>query len=195
MGYRSQVAFKTTSEGFSILQQRESEQEDEELKLLKHASEIKVSKAGNYRVDWDWIKWYDSYRDIQFFEAGLSTLEAMDIPFAFVRIGEDSDDCEQRYHYPDDGEMPDEIQSLEIVRDINDDEWGSYEQYKPEDEADDTTHITNIMFDLFDKYEEHDDIKDALRSLASEGDVSDEEYAFAVMNWDKLVELWDKTRI
>ncbi|MBR2492935.1 MAG: hypothetical protein IKB64_05720 [Paludibacteraceae bacterium] len=195
MGYRSQVAFKTTSEGFAIIQKRESEQEDEDLKLLKHADEIKVSKAGNYRIDWDWIKWYDSYKDISFFMESLDKLEEMDIPYAFVRIGEDSDDTEQKYHYPDDGEMPDEIQSLEIVRDINDDEWGSYELYKPEDEPDDTTHISNIMFDLFEEYEEHDEIKDALRSLVSEGEVSDEEYTYALLNWDELVKVWEKARI
>ena len=194
MGYRSQVVFKTTSEGFAIIQKRESEQEDD-IKLLKYAESIRVSSKGNYRIDWEWIKWYDSYKEIQFFMESLDELERMGIPYAFVRIGEDSDDTEQKYNYPDDSEMPDEIQSLEIVRDVNDDEYGSYEHYVPEDTADDSTHISNIMFDLFDKYENHDDIKDALRSLNSEGEVTDEEYTFALLNWDKLLEVWSKARI
>lgn len=192
MGYRSTVAVKTTSEGFAIIQKRESEQPDEDLKLLKYAESIRVTPAGNYRIDWEWIKWYDEYKEIQYFNESLDLLEEMGIPYSFVRLGEDSNDVEHRCNYVDD--MPDAIQSLEPVVDINDDEYGSYEHWTP-DEADDMTHISDIMFDLFDKYENHDDIKDALRSLCSEGDVSDEEYAFAVLNWDKLLELWTKTRI
>ena len=36
--------------------------------------------------------------------------------------------------------------------------------------------LKEILFDLFEQYEEADDIKDALRSLSSNGEITDEEY-------------------
>lgn len=192
MGYRSQVAVKTTSEGFAIIQKRESEQPDEELKLLKLAESIRVTPTGNYRIDWDWIKWYEGYDNIKYFIESLDKLEELDIPYSFVRIGEDANDIEHKCNWTDD--IPSTIQSLEPVVDINDDEDGSYEDWRAPAE-DDMTHITNIMFDLFDKYENHDDIKETLRSLCSEGSITDEEYYCAMSNWDKLLDIWTKTRI
>lgn len=192
MGYRSQVAVKTTAEGFAVIQQRESEQKEPDLRLLKCASEIRCTSKGNYRIDWNWIKWYDSYPEIQYFMASLDKLEELEIPYSFVRIGEDSDDIEHKVNWTDD--IPDAIQSLEPVVDINDDEAGDYTPIPAESDPSEI-HIINIMFDLFDKYEECDDIRDALRSLNSEGEVSEEEYAFAMLNWDDLLNKYEKTKI
>ena len=50
------------------------------------------------------------------------------------------------------------------------------------------------MFKLFDEYEECDDIKDALRNMNSDGDVSDEEYDFACEHWDEILKIWKAAR-
>lgn len=55
----------------------------------------------------------------------------------------------------------------------------------------DTTHIVNIMFDLFNKFETYNDVKDALRDMNSSGEVRDEEYDFAIDQWDEILRLWE----
>lgn len=116
-------------------------------------------------------------------------LTAQDIPYSFIRIGEDISDIEHKTNWTED--MPDEIANFEPVVDVNDDDWSCYEDIKEEK---DMTHITKIMFDLFDKYEECDDIKDALRNMNSDNTVSDEEYDFAVENWDNILKIWEAGR-
>ena len=55
----------------------------------------------------------------------MHELDDNDIPYSFIRIGEDVDDIEFNQNYTDD--MPSEIETFEPVVDVNDDEWGSYE--------------------------------------------------------------------
>ena len=59
---------------------------------------------------------------------GLDKLEEQDIPYSFIRIGEDISDIEHKNNWTED--MPDEISSFEPVRDVNDDDWSSYEDVK-----------------------------------------------------------------
>lgn len=51
--------------------------------------------------------------------------------------------------------------------------------------------IKEIMFDLFDTYEESEQILDALRSLASGGDITEEEYDYCTNNWEELLVQWE----
>lgn len=55
----------------------------------------------------------------------------------------------------------------------------------------DKTRIGQIMFDLFDNYENCDEIMDDLRSLNSEGVITDEEYDYCLANWDEILLDWE----
>lgn len=189
MGYRSQVYLKTTTEGYLVLKKLNDSIKKEEEKPLQHA-DIQKTPTGFYKISFNDIKWYEgSFPDVDNFMEGLEMLTAQDIPYSFIRIGEDMSDIEHKNNWTED--MPDEIANFEPVIDVNDDDWSCYEDVKEEK---DMTHITKIMFDLFDKYEECDDIKDALRNMNSDNTVSDEEYDFAVENWDNILKIWEAGR-
>ena len=185
MGYRSNVYLKTTTEGYLVMKQlNDSITREEEKPLL--GAEIQKTKSGFYKITFDDIKWYEgTFKDVDNFMKGLELMRKQDIPYSFIRIGEESDDIEHKMNYTDD--MPDEILNFEPVVDVNDDDWSCYE-----DVEDDKDHIKKIMFDLFNKYEECDDIKDALRDMNSDGVVTDEEYDYAILHWDELLNEWEK---
>lgn len=50
------------------------------------------------------------------------------------------------------------------------------------------TNLKEIVFDLLDIYEEYDDIINAIRSLVSNGELSDNEYDYILENYDKFLE-------
>lgn len=190
MGYRSQVYLKTTTEGWLVLKKFNDSIENPDHRPLQYA-EIQKTPSGFYKITFNDIKWYEgSFPEVDNFMNGLEKLEEQDIPYSFIRIGEDVDDIEHKTNWTED--MPDEISNFEPVIDVNDEDSGCYEDVK--DEEKDMTHITKIMFDLFDEYEECDDIKDALRNMNSDGDVSDEEYDFAIDQWYNLLKIWEATR-
>ena len=185
MGYRSEVYFKTTTEGWLIIKRRNDSIENPDHRILSYAESIKKTPTGFYRIDFDDIKWYESFEEVKQFMNSLELLQEQDIPYSFIRIGEDSTDVEHKSNWTDD--MPDEIYSFEPVVDVNDDDWSCYE-----DVEDDKDHIKKIMFDLFNKHEEYDDIKDALRNMNSDRVVTDEEYDYAILHWDELLKEWEK---
>lgn len=123
MGYRSQIALKTTTEGYLIMKQMNDAIETKEDRPLDYM-EIQKTTFGFYKISQDDLKWYDSYPDVQNFNKMLEKLEAEDIPYSFIRIGEESDDVEHKCNYTDD--MPDEISSFEPIVDINDEDYDSY---------------------------------------------------------------------
>ena len=51
--------------------------------------------------------------------------------------------------------------------------------------------LRKIMYPLFDEYEDCDDITEALRSLLSEGEITEEEYDQCQEHWDELLEEWE----
>lgn len=151
-------------------------------------AEIKKTPSGFYRISFDDIKWYEgTFKEVDTFMKGLEILTTQDIPYSFIRLGEDADDIEHKVNWTDD--MPDEIANFEPVVDVNDEDWSCYE-----DVEDDKDHIKEIMFDLFDKYEEYDDIKDALRNMNSDRVVTDEEYDYAILHWDELLKEWEERK-
>ena len=186
MGYRSQVYLKTTTEGYLIIKRRNDSIENPDHRMLRYAEEIKRTPAGFYRIWFCDVKWYEStYAEIKQFMSALNDLVEQGIPYSFIRIGEDPTDIEYKVNWTDD--MPYEIETFEPVVDVNDDDWCSYE-----DVEDDKDHIKKIMFDLFDKYEECDDIKDALRDMNSDGEVSETEYDYAIEHWEELLKEWEE---
>ena len=114
--------------------------------MLRYAESIKKTPSGFYKIEFDDIKWYESFEEVKHFMDSLEILQEQDIPYSFIRIGEDSGDIEHKVNYTDD--MPDEIYSFEPVVDVNDDDWSCYE-----DVEDDKDHIKEIMLKLFNEFE------------------------------------------
>lgn len=188
MGYRSEVYFKTTTEGYLIIKRRNDSIENPEHRPLQYAEEIKRTPTGFYKIWFCDIEWYEStYEEIKQFMSALDDLVEQDIPFSFIRLGEDVTDVEHRINYTDD--MPDEIQTFEPVVDVNDEGWSCYEDITKTEKY---SHVIGVMFDLFDKYEECDDIKEALRNMNSDGEVSDAEYDYAILYWEELLKEWEE---
>lgn len=124
MGYRSQVAFKTTSEGYIILKRFNDEIEEKKDRPL-YCAEIRKTEDGFYKITFDEIKWYDSYADIQNFIKVMDILDEQDIPYKFIRLGEDIDDIEIRDNYTED--MPEALLEFNPAVDIYDTSDGGYE--------------------------------------------------------------------
>ena len=132
MGYRSQVYLKTTTEGWLVLKKLNDSIENPEHRPLQYA-EIKKTPTGFYKISFDDIKWYEgTYAEVDNFMNGLDKLEEQDIPYSFIRIGEDVSDIEHKKNWTED--IPDEISSFEPVIDVNDDDWSSYEDVKKDEE-------------------------------------------------------------
>lgn len=124
MGYRSNVYLKTTTEGWVILKKFNDElTEDWSDKPLAY-SVIERTAGGNYKITWEDIKWYDSYASVQHLYEVLNIYEMKDIPYSFIRIGEEECDCEHKRSYVDD--MPWEIEGFEPIVTVNDED-SSYE--------------------------------------------------------------------
>lgn len=130
MGYRSDVYLKTTTEGYIIIKKRNDSIENPEHRMLRYAESIKKTPSGFYKIKFEDIKWYESYEKVKQFMNSLETLQDQDIPYSFIRIGEDPTDIEYKRNYTDD--MPDEIASFEPVVDVNDEDWSNYEDVEKE---------------------------------------------------------------
>ena len=124
MGYRSQVAFKTTSEGYIILKRFNDEIKEKKDRPL-YCAEIRKTEDGFYKITFDDVKWYESYTDIMNFREVMSILDEQDIPYKFIRLGEYIDDIEVRENYTDD--MPEALLEFNPAVDIYDTSDGSYE--------------------------------------------------------------------
>ena len=129
MGYRSHVLLKTTTEGYLMMKTFD----DEIVKKAKKGecniwdrplsgAEIRVSSDGNYRIEFDWVKWYDGYTGVDNFNSMVERYHDEDIPYKFLRIGEETGDIEEKGNWL--GE--DEIDCFQVVTDIDDDEMGDY---------------------------------------------------------------------
>lgn len=119
MGYRSQVYLKTTTEGWIVMKKFNDSIENKEHQPLDGA-EVNKTKSGFYKISFDDVKWYDSYPSVQNFNKVLDMYEEQDIPYSFIRLGEDTEDIEHKRNYPDD--IPYEIECFEPVVDVNDED-------------------------------------------------------------------------
>ena len=133
MGYRSRVYLKTTTEGYILLKQFDKKIDDLEAKPLAYA-DIYKTPDGFYKIEYEDVKWYEEYKQVQSFKKALEFLKEKDIPYSYIRLGEDVEDIEHEANYPDTGEMPDEIETFEPISDINDDNY-DYEEMKDEEEG------------------------------------------------------------
>ena len=106
MGYRSDVAYSTTKEGFDFFLERVRQHNadsgiDYPLIRFDDAGEptglfFTVHDSSEFGVvfGFDNVKWYESYVDVQIIEESVNELDAAGYPWMFVRIGEDNDDDE-----------------------------------------------------------------------------------------------------
>lgn len=124
MGYRSEVYIKTTTEGWVIIKQHNDKIDVIKDRPLQYA-EVNKTASGFYKIEFHDIKWYDSYTEIQHFMEALAELERQDIPYSFIRLGEDTEDIEHKVNWTDD--IPYEIESFEPVVDYNDEDYSCYE--------------------------------------------------------------------
>lgn len=124
MGYRSDVYLKTTTEGWILMKRFDNKISKPEDKPLDCA-EVNKSPDGYYRIEFHDIKWYDSFEQVKNFNHVLDEMRDQDIPFSFIRLGEDTEDIEHDCNWTDD--IPDAITNFEPVVDINDDDYSSYE--------------------------------------------------------------------
>ena len=122
MGYRSEVALGIREVDYKKLEEKVNSISDEKLKasvteLLRKDAESSLDEDGNYHIlKWSDIKWYeDFYPEINWLMNNLPPI------YAFIRIGEDTEDIEQKYSTedPDTGELDDYMyEILGITRDI-----------------------------------------------------------------------------
>lgn len=123
MGYESQIALKTTTEGWVLMRKMNNSIEREEERPLTHLN-VERTETGFYKISHDSIKWYEHFTNVKNFNKVLDQMNEQNIPFIFIRIGEDINDIDVRNNWTD--EMPDELARFEPQTEIYDESAGSY---------------------------------------------------------------------
>lgn len=96
MGYRSEVRICLLKKNFEELKKK---CENLKYNLMQDFDYIDDSECGPTVVfGWNWVKWYEEFDEVAAIENYLFHLDD-DIPYSFVRIGEDRDDIEEYRHY------------------------------------------------------------------------------------------------
>ena len=111
MGYRSQVVLAISKHLIPFLMLKVSQNKEAEALVFNHADNFDRDYGGDksWLIQFDAIKWYESYEDIQTLELFIQeacsdeyTFEVDGKPesssehIRFVRVGEESDDIECR---------------------------------------------------------------------------------------------------
>ena len=86
-----------------------------------NGANVQCTPAGFYKISFDDVKWYEgTFKDVDNFMEALELLKKQDIPYSFIRLGEETDDIVHDCNWTDD--IPDEISNFEPVVDVNDDD-------------------------------------------------------------------------
>lgn len=187
MGYRSDVYLKTTTEGYLIIRKRNDSIEYPDHRMLSYAESIKKTPNGFYRIEFNDIKWYESFEEVKHFMDSLEILKEQNIPYSFIRIGEDSGDIEHKSNWTDD--MPDEIANFVPIVDVNDDDWSCYEDIIEKEEI---THICAILYDLYKKHKDSEEIVKSLETMNKDKIITGEEYDYARLHLRELLDSWER---
>lgn len=86
---------------------------------------VEKTPTGFYKISHTDIKWHKGYTQVVNFYRALTQMEEQNIPFVFIRIGEDIDDIEVKNNWTED--MPDELETFEPQTTIYDEDEGDYE--------------------------------------------------------------------
>lgn len=96
MGYRSDVGFALPLKEAIALNNKFKElncynllENYEEVKEIQFCDEVWMIYI------WTWLKWYESYPEVQFIE---EYMKKEDSQYCFIRIGEDINDNEEHYN-------------------------------------------------------------------------------------------------
>ena len=111
MSYRSDVAITMRKEDYELL--KEFDKENKNLIDLLESATIR-EKAGAVSLYWEWLKWYDSFSEVEAIEEFLGKLSDEDKPYKFIRIGEEWDDIEREENWGD------EMKYGEVCYTVND---------------------------------------------------------------------------
>lgn len=118
MGYRSNVFLKTNKTGYIMLKELNDNIKEEENRPLKYAT-IEKTKSDFYKISFYSFKWYEGeYEEVDNFMKMILELDEQDIPYSYIRLGEDITDIEHKCNWTDD--MPEEIYSFEPVPTVYD---------------------------------------------------------------------------
>ena len=96
MGYRSDVRVRMREQDYNVLKANIVNNEELEDYIVNWGKVINSKKIGNdtfVLIEWEDIKWYDSYEHIDYIMTYLQTLPV----YAFCRIGETSGDISTKY--------------------------------------------------------------------------------------------------
>ena len=116
---------KTTSEGWILLKRFNDTITEESAKPLAYLN-VEKTPTGFYKISHTDIKWYTGFTQVINFYTALAQMEEQNIPFVFIRIGEDIiDDIEVRNNWTED--MPEELETFEPQTTIYDEDEGNYE--------------------------------------------------------------------
>lgn len=119
MGYRSEVGIILSAEAYELLVcELEKERVDRivsnnnpqafnaTIELLDAMEDGGAPYLPENSTDiifyYSWIKWYDSYDEIQFIERMLDMMEERDLAYSFLRIGEENQDIDAKYNRSED---------------------------------------------------------------------------------------------
>ena len=91
MGYRSDVSLTIEQSDFNKLLEQ-VENANEEIKWLFNLASKFVSES-YITLYWEWVKWYEEFEEIEFFETFYKNLDH----YKFIRIGENAEDNYEDY--------------------------------------------------------------------------------------------------
>lgn len=121
MGYRSEVKLITTKEGWSRIKKAVEDATPEGAWLVDDTNIVPVCDGKYVLGEWSDIKWYDwGDNIIGTFMKELGKLDEVDIPYEFMRVGEDYEDIEYLTYTSDDHyEKYKDMPNLELHRAID----------------------------------------------------------------------------
>ena len=100
MGYRSQVVLAISKELIPFLILATSKNKEAEALVFKETDKFdrNYENDKSWLLMWDGIKWYEGYHDVDVFNRLMEMLDAQGLEdlYGFIRIGEETDDIEQR---------------------------------------------------------------------------------------------------
>ena len=127
MGYYSDVRVVVTKDGLKRLRELvrdELEASGEDYNLLDNAVLKYNSSYKQVMLCWDYLKWYDYYKDVDAVMQALDNLHEEGYSYCFSRIGEDMSDIDE-FNYEGDNE--DEVEYPWVHREFDDAGSGFYE--------------------------------------------------------------------
>lgn len=106
MGYRSDVKLVSTKEGWERIKRAVTIANLDNTYLVDDELVVPVCNGKYILYEIEWVKWYDSYAEVDAFMHALFLLEHDNIPYNFIRVGEDWGDIEEHSNtmynkYPD----------------------------------------------------------------------------------------------